>query len=271
MLCDSMPYLAPIILLHGGPSIFGYIHTLVPFLPQSHIVNYAQPGTKENPSSQANLAEQYREVDKRIEPFQRSKPILIGHSWGANLALLYAALHPRNISEVIVIGTAPFSVKLEKKMQFQIWHRLDSKTQEQLDEIDAKIDIAAQNHQYTMLEGLLKKRIQLTSPVYHCNPETEDLLPKTSFSLAGFRQAKGALWKHIERGKIPKLLSSIQIPIHAIHGNQDVIPCLETLAFLKQHILKLTCYRIPEAGHFPWLESKDRFAAALNTILSQHH
>jgi pimeloyl-ACP methyl ester carboxylesterase len=81
----------PVVLLHGGPSIYGYMWTLAKELPGYRVLDYAQRGTVENPTRGRTV-----DLEGHIEDLHAlitqhcgtTLPMLVGHSWGADLGLL---------------------------------------------------------------------------------------------------------------------------------------------------------------------------------------
>lgn len=107
------PY--PIICLHGGPGgAFGNesIRTLAPLAADGYdIYLYDQIGGGES-ARLANIREYTADRHKRdleaiVQKIGATKVILLGHSWGAILAVLYAADNPDRIDRIILTGPGP--------------------------------------------------------------------------------------------------------------------------------------------------------------------
>jgi len=49
------------------------------------------------------------DLDKVRQYFHLKSPALLGHSWGAVLALEYALRHPERVSRIILMNPAPVS------------------------------------------------------------------------------------------------------------------------------------------------------------------
>lgn len=266
-----MSYHEPILLLHGGPTICGYMHTLEPFLEPHPIYTFAQPGTTENPNSRADLHAHFSAIQTEVDRIGTGKVILLGHSWGANLALLFASAFPGCVTAVVVIGTAPLSEELEHALGTEISRRLSTRSLQELQLIDQEVEHALREDQHTLVENLIDKRLGLVLPSYVVDMETLSHLPETSFSFSGFRQSKDSLWERISAGEIPRLLRAIPHPVFAVHGREDVMSCDATLAFLRAHVRRFQGHPIDGVGHFPWLEPRGRmpFAAAMRAILRE--
>ena len=235
------------------------------------VIDFPQPGTKENPVANADLDHHFDEILAQIEAYPNQRVGIVGHSWGANLACLFASRFPDRVQFVIAIGTAPFSAKIERRLQQNIESRLNAKERASLSNIDKKIHQRVQEGRDQDICELFDQRSKIIQGTYVVNPKSQKLIPEVSFSISGFQQSKEALWTLIENQRIPTILSRIKSPVYAIHGQEDVIPCHHTLLFLSKHIPKLYSYTIPDTGHFSWIEpqSKQRFQEIIQEILFQ--
>jgi pimeloyl-ACP methyl ester carboxylesterase len=108
---------APILLwLHGGPGgaerpLFRYFdsdlekHFIVVYLDQRGAGNSydASADTRELTVSQ-HIRDLDRVIDDLLARYRRERLMLIGHSWGGTLGLLYAQAHPLKISALIAVA-----------------------------------------------------------------------------------------------------------------------------------------------------------------------
>lgn len=107
------PY--PLIFLHGGPGgaiLEGNIRSLAPLAQDGYdIYLYDQVGggwsNRLNHIREYTCERHVRDLDAIIKQIGAQKVILIGHSWGAILAVLYAADHPERVDRMIVTGPGP--------------------------------------------------------------------------------------------------------------------------------------------------------------------
>ncbi len=105
----------PLLVLHGGPD---FDHSY--FLPDLdrlkdgyRLLHYDQRGrgrSAENVRPEdVNLASDIDDLDRVREHFRLDRAALLGHSWGAVLALEYALRHPTRVSHLILMNPAPLS------------------------------------------------------------------------------------------------------------------------------------------------------------------
>jgi proline iminopeptidase len=105
----------PVIVLHGGPDFdHGY---LLPDLDRwkdaFRLIYYDQRGRGRSADhvrpEEVTLTSDVEDVDKVRRHFRLDAPAVLGHSWGAVLALEYALRHPTRVSHLIVMNPAPAS------------------------------------------------------------------------------------------------------------------------------------------------------------------
>jgi pimeloyl-ACP methyl ester carboxylesterase len=182
-------------------------------------------------------------------------PIIVGHSWGATLALLYAAAHaprPKLLPpKIIVLGSAPLELDTKALFRANLTARIPAKVQAELDRLDEEYDGSE--------DPALRSRLQIQyqdfiTPFYNVDPESTKRLPHSVWDTVLFDAVSEELNAIIEAGTIPKLLSRITVPVVSFHGASDPIPHLQTQAFLRENLRIFRAITYVGAGHFPWVE-----------------
>lgn len=106
-----------IIVLHGGPDFdHSYLLPDLDRLADAHrLIYYDQRGRGKSADrvkpEDVTLASDVDDLDKVRQHFQLQSPALLGHSWGAVLALEYALRHPTRVSHLILMNPAPASAR----------------------------------------------------------------------------------------------------------------------------------------------------------------
>jgi pimeloyl-ACP methyl ester carboxylesterase len=106
----------PVVLLHGNP---GFVQdftlgsdNLVDALARDHrvvVVDRPGHGYSERPSDAGTTPrEQARLIHDLLQRLGVERPILVGHSWGGGLALVYAERYPREIAGLVLAGTRAY-------------------------------------------------------------------------------------------------------------------------------------------------------------------
>lgn len=106
----------PVVLLHGNP---GFIEdftlgrvNFVDELAKDHrviVVDRPGHGYSERPSSAGTTPrEQARLIHDLLASLGVERPVLVGHSWGGGLALIYAEQYPHDVSALVLAGTRAY-------------------------------------------------------------------------------------------------------------------------------------------------------------------
>src|SRR5881397_3652262 len=96
-----------VVVLHGGPGAPGYMAPVARGLADSfRVFEPLQRGSGPEPLTVArHVADLHDLLERRCG---NARPALVGHSWGAMLALAYAAEHPGRAASLVLIGCGTF-------------------------------------------------------------------------------------------------------------------------------------------------------------------
>src|SRR5262245_5426872 len=105
----------PVVVLHGGPDFDQ--RYLLPDLDRLadgfRLIYYDQRGRGRSAEGvrpeDVTLASDVEDIERVRQHFRLEAPALLGHSWGAALALEYALRHPTRASRLILMNPAPVS------------------------------------------------------------------------------------------------------------------------------------------------------------------
>lgn len=251
-----------VIFLHGGPSLFGYLEELGQALQEyCTVVEYAQRGTIEHPVEESLLSieSHLEDLNQVVEScLSESPPVLLGHSWGAGLALLYEAKFPTRIRKIVLMGTAPLDEVIGDSFSEEIQNRLNPQEKERLSRLQKDYDLSVTLEEKRRIKD---ETLEVITPVYNYDRESVKQLSRAYWDYDSFRVSIASLWKLIDAGKIPDLLKQIQVPVVSFHGEFDPIPYEPTYDFLRKNLKNFSHKSYPKAGHFIWVEPavRDRF------------
>src|SRR5882672_2712922 len=103
-----------VVLLHGGPGAPGYMAPVARELADSfRVLEPFQRGSGGEPLSVARHVADLREL---ISLKGGERPLIVGHSWGAMLALAHAAAHPDAAGANVLIGCGTFDQTARVRM-----------------------------------------------------------------------------------------------------------------------------------------------------------
>lgn len=109
--------LPPILLLHGLASAARIWDFVAPLLAErGYLVTALDQrghGESEKPNSGYDFATIIADDAAAVKALDIEQPIVVGHSWGATVALQYAATHPDNVTSLVLVdgATGQFSLR----------------------------------------------------------------------------------------------------------------------------------------------------------------
>ena len=253
-----------VIVLHGGPAAVGEAAPLARGLADSfRVLEPWQRGSgDERLSVSRHVADLHELVATRCDDAQ---PAIVGESWGAMLALAYAAVHPGGVGPIVLIGCGTFDTVARARMRAILEERMDDDLRQRLERLPEEIPDPDER---------LKKRYELTKTLYLFDPivtnqKNED---PGQFDV----RAHTETWEDMERlqeeGVYPAAFAAITSPVLMLHGTHDPHPGQMIRASLEPYLPQLEYREWAHCGHSPWLERtiRDEFFAVMRNWLAQH-
>jgi proline iminopeptidase len=236
----------PIIVLHGGPD-FDTAY-LLPELDQLsdryRLIYYDQRGRGKSAEGvspdEVTLASDLADLETIRAHFQVDAPVLLGHSWGAVLALEYALQNPSRVSRLILMNPAPVSARQLAVLRKSYVEQLGSEMERQ-------------------------REIMASAAYKAGDPETVAARYRIHFR-HGLRRYRDT-WDVADYDLLPKL-RSLRTPTLVIVGEQDFIPP-EIAAQIAAALPRATLATIPNCGHFAYLECGTEVRTAIDTFFSR--
>jgi pimeloyl-ACP methyl ester carboxylesterase len=183
------------------------------------------------------------------------RPALVGSSWGAMLALAFAAERPDLAGPLVLVGCGTFDVGARVRMQEIIDARMSQEVRQRL---------ASLAEEYADADRELRARARLILPLYSCELASEELELGDCDA-----RAHDETWDDMLRlqqeGVYPAAFSASRGPAIMLHGAMDPHPGRMILASLKPYIPQLEYREWERCGHYPWLEKpvREEFFAEL--------
>ncbi len=249
----------PVIVLHGGPAAAGDVGPLARELgKQWHVLEPFQRGSEAG--ARLSVATHVQDLHHLIGarcPGRR--PVLAGHSWGAMLALAYAADHPEGPAALVLIGCGTFSRVARAEFQARLDARLTARDRACLADLERS---------EPSVDRRLAAAGRLMTRVYGCDVEEGDEETATADALA-HEQTWADMMRLQRDGTYPAAFAAITSPVLMLHGAHDPHPGRLTRDDLRKYIPHLEYQELAQCGHSPWLERQARapFFAALNAWL----
>src|SRR5262245_45975047 len=103
----------PVVLIHGNPgSSQDWAKLYSPLASQFCAFAFDRPGhgrsDRPNRNGQVTVEAQAQLLNSALAQLRVERPILVGHSWGAALALIYALSYPEDVSGLVLLAPAAY-------------------------------------------------------------------------------------------------------------------------------------------------------------------
>ncbi|HUY70741.1 MAG TPA: alpha/beta hydrolase [Gaiellaceae bacterium] len=255
---------APALLLHGGPGLADYTEGCAAELGVLFTsIRYTQRGIAPSASQGPYTVETHMaDALDVLDAFGFAQAWAIGHSWGGHLALHLAVAHPERLHGVICIDTLGASDEVFPDFKAALTRSLTPQELARVEEIDEREDAGEAT------EAELVESHSILWPAYFHDPAKAPRPParrgvecaaETFKSVAAHFEART-----LETG-LPKVR---RLPVLFVHGIQDPLPLRGALETAKL-IRGARVARVPQCGHFPWIEQPGFTSRALRGLFAQ--
>ena len=204
------------------------------------------------------------DINLLLKHLNISKTILLGHSWGGSLAMIYASQFPQKVKSLILIAPGYFGMgwPMYRLCVDNSMSRLGKQEKERLLELFSKQDSGNisvdENNE-------VRKLIRL--PYLFDKSKYDSLMPivwrginEKTFQLMLYNVMEYDFSLNNE-------LQKIKSPIHLICGRQDFF---NYVAYeLKIARPNINLYWIEKSGHFPMYEQPETFYPVINQIIKK--
>lgn len=252
-----------LVLLHGGPGLTCDIFR--PALDQAAdsatLVYYDQRGCGRSShlgdGVECGVAEHLADLDGLRAALGAERILLLGHSWGAYLALAYALEHEAHVEKLILVSPAP--PYMEGEEQIHRWHSLLTPAmRKQVSRITMS----------TLPPGeKAKQRLEVELPLYFHN-----LVAMEDFRRRGFTVCGEVAENLAAPGALPDLrprMPKLRVPVRIITGENDRRTPLEVAKEIQENLYFSRLMTIDACGHFPFLERPRTFIKLLLQELAE--
>ena len=253
-----------VLVLHGGPAAVGDVAPLAEGLSASF--RAVEPWQRGSGSVPLTVARHVADLHELIsERYDGTPPALVGHSWGAMLALCYAAEHPSKTGPIVLVGCGTFDRATRRRMEITMKQRMDDGLRDRLSRMSA--DIADPAHQFMM-------RFKLTRHLFDFDaidpyPDNDELEP---FDLQAHQQTWNDMARLQDAGTYPRAFAAIDSPVLMLHGRYDPHPGAMIRDSLLPQIPLLEYHELECCGHKPWIEkfAHDEFFSVVSRWLKRN-
>ncbi|HEY6410490.1 MAG TPA: alpha/beta fold hydrolase, partial [Ktedonobacteraceae bacterium] len=255
---------------HGGPGLWDYLEPVAQMLDDLVTVyRYDQRSCgRSRGVSLYDVATAVADLDALLEKWDLSQWIVLGHSWGATLALAYCLEHPTRTRALIYLSGTGIDASWHAEYHANRDALLLPDEQRQLADLRALLSLV-QGAEFDVVERAYCELAwttdiadrtrarelarQLFVDGLHINFQVNQMLGKDADHFT-------------QRSTMPEQLATMRIPTLVIHGERDPRP--SRVARQLAAIIPTASYvQLPRVGHLPWLEQPDLLRGVLRQFL----
>ena len=188
---------------------------------------------------------------------------IVGYSWGAMLALLYAIEQRRNPhlpgpDRLALINPAPLTREYRRQFEEEFNRRQQSPEIQKMRE-----ELAASGLREKDPAGYRQRSFELGVSGYFADPrKASDLTP---FRVVA--RVQQSVWESLGDFDLIRDLAGVKIPSIIIHGRDDPIPLASSMEAARA--LGTNLVVLDECGHVPYVEQPESLFAALDPFLDE--
>ncbi|OLZ45869.1 alpha/beta fold hydrolase [Amycolatopsis keratiniphila] len=237
----------PILCCHGGPGLWDMFGTL-DLGPRFRLIRWDQRGAgRSETRGPYTLERMVADVEAVREWHGVDRVPVLGHSWGAHLALLYALAHPERVSALVYVSGVglghEWHAEFERNFERALGEELRGEGRERA------------VRQWTadfVTDGELHAEAMAT-PWFPVNYEANAALSEEM--------------RTVPEAELVSACRSLRVPTLIVDGMADNRPRW-AVDSLERALPSVTRVRFDGVGHVPWLEAPGEFRAAVTDFLA---
>jgi 3-oxoadipate enol-lactonase len=250
-----------VVAVHGGPGLGlePFKPTLTELCADNRVVLYDQRGcgasSRHEPEELCPLEYHFSDLAAVIRQYASGKAILLGHSFGCYISLLFTFSHPELVSHLILVSPVP--PRPERGRELHKWHKLlTPEMRKELHEINyAKGD----------MDELANRRLQIMLPHYFSNKAALQEFRHRNIQVSGSVIDNCARFQKFE--DIRNRLEGLSQPVDIICGAEDLRTPPDYSREYLQYVPECSYHELEDCGHFPFMERPQEFLKTVTRIL----
>ncbi|MBP1633215.1 MAG: hypothetical protein H6Q11_1503 [Acidobacteria bacterium] len=180
---------------------------------------------------------------------------LVGWSWGAMLALSFAAAHPGRARSLALVGCGTYDEASRAALGEALDARLGEDGRRRAEALKGALEAASSERERDRALGQLG---QLVGAAEACDPLPFGEGETWWFDARGHEETWADVLRLQAEGVEPQSFRAIACPVLMLHGDDDPHPGPATFEVLRQFIPQLQYRGFPRCGHEPWAERHAR-------------
>jgi len=258
----------PVLLLSGGPGVSSQqlVRLRDSISQKFKSILFDQRGTGQSrsfplDSTTINLKQSVQDIATLLKELKINKVTIIGHSWGAMLAVSFAIEYPSQINKLVLIDSGPLAFSDYEIQASNVYARASKVEKEYMDRLEDSMKTSP-----SRALGMARAKQFLRFITYDAT-KTDSLFEEICkggsspvMSMLMFQDLQKTNYN------VKNRIGSIKFPTLVICGRQDPIGIFPSI-YLKELNNNINLIWIEKSGHYPWLEQPAAFFPELFKFL----
>jgi proline iminopeptidase len=249
---------APLIVCHGGPGLWDMFGSLADSLAgEIRVIRWDQRGCgRSERRGPYSMARSVADLDAVRAGCGLDRVAVLGHSWGATLALRYALDHPDRVSALIYVSGTGLGWGWHEPFQRTAAARLAG-CEPRLSKLRARHRTEAEERELAILQW----SAEFTGPDARRRAE-EMATPWFGIN----RECYDGIWVELKRtwreAELMAECEELTVPVLIVDGAADLRPRW-AVDSLEEALPRVTRAILPGVGHVPWLEAPGEISSLI--------
>ncbi len=255
----------PVVFCHGGPGLWDTLDDVAGLLVDKFSVyRWDQRGAgRSQRCGPYSVKRSLADLDAVRSHFGLARAALLGHSWGAQLALEYALRFPERVSRVVYVSGTGIDPRTtwrdehEQRVRERLGDRLgrwaELNDREWTEDEDRELCVLQWSTDFVEDHRALAHAEHMATPWFGVNFECNAAI-----------NAETRAW---DTAELRVRCQALQVPVLIVDGAEDLRP-RSSVDSLEQALPDVSRVTLAEAGHLPWVEDPGGFRKAVSSFLA---
>jgi proline iminopeptidase len=236
------------VLLHGGPGAsHDYLRPQLDAIGGRCFYYDQRGGGRSRDAGPGGWQDHVADLEALREQLGVEQLTLVGYSWGALLAMLYALEHPERVEKLALLSPATAAARERPQAAARL---LEMAKRPEVEALKQRLDLSDR-----------KNRFAVAVAGWFADPAKA--LEMTPFLVQ--QRAEQAVWQSLGDYDLRPRLAKLNIRSFIVHGRQDPIPT--SSAQLTAEALGAPLHELDHCGHVPYVEAPEQLFPLLREFL----
>lgn len=262
--CESGLTHGPVfVVLHGGPGLADYTEPLADQLAEhGRVIRFDQRGCGESdstgPYTLTQAISDVAAIADHVSPVPQIH--LVGHSWGANLALHFTLAHPQRVASLAYLNGTGLGTSWHDDWLHNREQRWDTKFRRKIEKLSQTKRSETQEKELLLMLWESDFARRFTARMHATQLTTR----WTGVNYDANRELINDL-EQLHEPELEVACKELTLPTLILHGSADPRPgySTDTLRAAMPHAIY---HQMRDCGHYPFLEDPDQHQDTLDTF-----